>query len=75
MGIWTNLMAQYHNWKRVRETMHELESLDDRSLADLGINRVDIHQIAVETVAKRDRDARSRETGMARAAGVTLQAG
>ena len=75
MGIWTSLVAQYDNWKRVRATMQELEALDERSLEDLGIARFNIRVIAKETVAMQDRETAAREVGLARAGGATLQAG
>jgi uncharacterized protein YjiS (DUF1127 family) len=75
MGIWTSLLAQYDNWKRVRETTQELEALDERSLEDLGINRVDIRLVAKQTVAMQDRATKAGEVGLAQAGGATLQAG
>ncbi len=45
-----NLMANYKNWRRYRETYNELSRLTARELNDLGINRGDIGQIARQSV-------------------------
>jgi uncharacterized protein YjiS (DUF1127 family) len=36
----------YRNWRKYRQTYNELMRLTTRELDDLGINRVDIPQIA-----------------------------
>ena len=41
-----NLIRNYQNWRRVRETVNELNRLSNRELADLGINRADIERVA-----------------------------
>lgn len=41
-----NLIRNYRNWRRVRETVSELNRLTNRELADLGINRADIERVA-----------------------------
>lgn len=45
-----NLMANYKNWRKYRETYNELSRLTTRELSDLGINRADIGQIARQAV-------------------------
>ena len=43
----TNRFVQgYRNWRKYRDTYHELMRLTQRDLDDLGINRVDIPAIA-----------------------------
>jgi len=42
-------MKAYHEWRRYRDTVNELESLSNRELCDLGISRFDIHNIAKQT--------------------------
>lgn len=41
-----NLIRNYRNWRRYRETVNELSRLSNRELADLGINRGDIPFVA-----------------------------
>jgi uncharacterized protein YjiS (DUF1127 family) len=41
-----NLIRNYRNWRRYRETVNELSRLSTRELNDLGITRADIHGIA-----------------------------
>lgn len=41
-----NLMRSYANWRRYRETCHELNRLSHRELSDLGIARTDIPAVA-----------------------------
>jgi uncharacterized protein YjiS (DUF1127 family) len=43
------LVTTYRNWRRYRETYSELMRLSNRELADLGIQRVDIPEIARRT--------------------------
>jgi uncharacterized protein YjiS (DUF1127 family) len=40
-----------HDWRRLRASIRELQSLSDRELADLGINRADIEFIARKALA------------------------
>lgn len=47
-----NLRQIVHRWSVYRKTLNELESLDNRSLADLGIKRGDIQTIAREYAAQ-----------------------
>jgi uncharacterized protein YjiS (DUF1127 family) len=42
------LKSRYSTWKRYSRTISELESLSNRELADLGIARADIRQLARE---------------------------
>ncbi len=38
-------------WRRYRDAVRELSGLSDRELNDIGISRVDIHDIARQSVA------------------------
>ena len=40
------IVAKFKSWNERRQTFAELDSLDDRTLADIGINRAEIGQIA-----------------------------
>ena len=40
------LVTTYRNWRKYRQTYNELMSLSGRDLADVGIHRSDIRQIA-----------------------------
>jgi uncharacterized protein YjiS (DUF1127 family) len=41
-----NLIRNYRNWRRYRDTVNELSRLSNRELNDLGINRADITVVA-----------------------------
>lgn len=41
-----NLFAFFNERRNVRRTIKELESLTDRELSDIGINRSDIRAVA-----------------------------
>lgn len=41
-----NLIRNYRNWRRVRETINELNRLSNRELADVGISRTEIDRVA-----------------------------
>jgi uncharacterized protein YjiS (DUF1127 family) len=41
-----NLIRNYRNWRRFRETVSELNRLSNRELNDLGISRSDIPHVA-----------------------------
>jgi uncharacterized protein YjiS (DUF1127 family) len=45
-----NLIHNYRNWRRYRETVSELSRLTNRELADLGINRTDIRYVARKAI-------------------------
>jgi uncharacterized protein YjiS (DUF1127 family) len=45
-----NLIRNYRNWRRYRETVSELDRLSNRELADLGITRSDIPFVARKSV-------------------------
>jgi uncharacterized protein YjiS (DUF1127 family) len=45
-----NLIRNYRNWRRYRETVTELERLSNRELNDLGIARSDIPFVARKSV-------------------------
>ena len=41
-----NLIRNYRNWRRYRDTVSELIRLSNRELNDLGINRGEIPSVA-----------------------------
>lgn len=41
-----NLIRNFRNWRRYRETVNELNRLSARELNDLGITRADIERVA-----------------------------
>ena len=41
-----NLIRNYRNWRRYRETVSELSRLSTRELNDLGISRSEIPHVA-----------------------------
>ena len=41
-----NLIRNFRNWRRYRETLSELGRLSNRELSDLGISRSDIPHVA-----------------------------
>ena len=45
-----NLIRNYRNWRRYRETVSELNRLSTRELTDLGISRNDIHNVARKAI-------------------------
>ena len=45
-----NLIRNYRNWRRYRETVSELSRLSNRELQDLGISRSDIPNVARRSV-------------------------
>ena len=45
-----NLIRNYRNWRRYRDTVSELSRLSNRELNDLGISRSDIHYVARKAV-------------------------
>lgn len=45
-----NIIKNYRNWRRYRETVTELSRLSNRDLADLGINRGEIHSVARRSI-------------------------
>jgi uncharacterized protein YjiS (DUF1127 family) len=48
----TSFIRFVQNWRQYGETVRELSSLNDRELADLGISRSDIPQIALGQVRR-----------------------
>jgi uncharacterized protein YjiS (DUF1127 family) len=40
------ILARLASWRRYRQTFRELEALNDRELADLGLGRRDIRAVA-----------------------------
>ena len=45
-----NLIRNYRNWRRYRETVTELSRLSNRELHDLGISRSDIPSVARKAI-------------------------
>lgn len=45
-----NLIRDYRNWRRYRQTVSELSRLSNRELNDLGINRADIPFVARKAI-------------------------
>ncbi len=41
-----NVIDSFNNWRRYRNTVNELSRLNNRELADLGISRGNIRQVA-----------------------------
>ena len=45
-----NIVRNYRNWRRFRETVSELSRLSERELNDLGISRADIPAVAKRSI-------------------------
>jgi len=45
-----NIVRNYRNWRRYRDTITELSRLSNRELADLGINRGEIQAVARKAI-------------------------
>lgn len=45
-----NLIRNYRNWRRYRDTVNELSRLSNRELDDLGISRGEIPYVARKSV-------------------------
>ena len=45
-----NLIRNYRNWRRFRDTVNELNRLSNRELTDLGISRSDIPFVARKSI-------------------------
>ena len=45
-----NLIRNYRNWRRYRDTVNELNRLSTRELNDLGLSRSDIPFVARKSV-------------------------
>jgi uncharacterized protein YjiS (DUF1127 family) len=45
-----NIIRNYRNWRRYRDTVSELNRLSNRELSDLGINRSEIPYVARKAV-------------------------
>ena len=41
-----NMMTSYKNWRNYRNTVAELNGLSNRSLADMGLVRANIREVA-----------------------------
>ncbi len=46
-----NIVKSFNNWRKYRETYNELARMTQRELADVGIAKSDIQQIARRSVA------------------------
>ena len=49
MYLAAGLVRMLRGWRRYGECLRELDCLDDRELADIGITRCDIQRIAWES--------------------------
>jgi uncharacterized protein YjiS (DUF1127 family) len=49
MYLVSGLVRMVRAWRRYNESLRELNRLDDRELADIGITRSDIQRIAWES--------------------------
>ena len=47
-----NAARSFNNWRKYRQTVSELGRMSSRELQHLGINRVDIHSGARQSVAR-----------------------
>lgn len=45
-----SIVRNYRNWRTYRNTVSELSRLTNRELADLGINRGEIHAVARKAI-------------------------
>lgn len=45
-----SIVRNYRNWRTYRTTVSELSRLSNRELADLGINRGEIHAVARKAI-------------------------
>jgi len=45
-----NLIRNYRNWRRYRETVSELSRLSNRELSDVGMTRGDITYVARKSI-------------------------
>jgi uncharacterized protein YjiS (DUF1127 family) len=50
IGAEMNLIRNYRNWRRYRDTVNELSRLSNRELNDLGISRGEIPFVARKSV-------------------------
>ena len=49
-GLWARLGKRLANHQRYRQTLDELGALSDRELADLGLTRLQVREVAWESV-------------------------
>ncbi len=49
-GTTMNLIRNYRNWRRYRETVSELGRLSNRELSDIGFDRNEIRSVARKAV-------------------------
>jgi uncharacterized protein YjiS (DUF1127 family) len=50
--MFLSILRFFQSWKRYNASLRELNRLDDRSLADIGISRSDIPRIAWESATR-----------------------
>lgn len=48
----SKLIRLYYTWRRYHANLRELASLDDRTLADIGLSRCDIDAVARSNAAR-----------------------
>lgn len=48
--VFSNLRSSIQRWSRIRTTINELEGMTDRELADVGITRWQIKDVARSSV-------------------------
>ena len=49
-GLWARLSQRLADYRLYRQTLEELDSLNDRELADLGLSRLQVREAAYESV-------------------------
>ncbi|MFO1208327.1 MAG: DUF1127 domain-containing protein [Amaricoccus sp.] len=52
-GLWGRIRKALDDYRLYRSTVEELDALNDRELADLGISRLSIRDIALDSVYRR----------------------
>ncbi len=69
------LAAAYRTWDERQQTIADLERLDDRSLADIGIDRSEIASFAAGHLARHDADEHLYVMGTIPAVAANTQTG
>ena len=49
-GLWARLGKRLADYRLYRQTLDELDALSDRELADLGLSRLQVRDVAYESV-------------------------
>ena len=52
-SFFARLRQRFQDWRAYRHSVHELSTLDDRTLNDIGIHRPEIRSISRQLVSKR----------------------